>query len=336
MPLAGYGVLKARPLKIRPFEPELNGNGKPEAHLQILVEANSQKYRIAIDVYSQAEPPELRYAIFNNFQNPGFTGILLKLKQGITLKEEGLNPVLDYQRDHLFDFHDMKTAHVIGRGINELADYLDLYIEKAIGTKDAMIYAFGQTWGPEEKKDQYFDFTPGQGIHDIHMNQGNAGKWEKENGTGQDGGFFIHIPNEKEGRWIAVFLAFQSQSFYTDESGNPKKNPELPADLSVAIAAALLNPCRNDGPPAVSLINRSKVEVDLTGRYLSNDGGKTGVSLEGQTIPPGDILKVKADFSHPLSDNGGIIGLYTEGAKKLHEVSYGIDDYALAGCTKVF
>jgi uncharacterized protein YukJ len=333
MPLTGYGVLKAKPLKIRPFELELNENGKPETHLQILVEANNQNYRIAIDVYSQAEPPELRYAIFNNFQNPGFTGRLLKLNQGITLKEEGLDTVLDYQRDHLFDFHDMKTAHVIGKGANELADYLDLYIEKAIASKDAMIYAFGQTWGPEEKKDQYFDFTS-WGIHDIHMNQGNAGKWEKENGTGQDGGFFIHIPNEKEGRWIAVFLAFQSQSFCTDESGNPKANPELPADLSVAIAAALLNPCKKGDLPTVSLINRSKIEVNLTGRYLSNDGGKTRVSLEGQTIPPGDILKV--GFPNRLSDNGGIIGLYKDEVNKLHEVSYAIDDYALAGCTTVF
>jgi uncharacterized protein YukJ len=51
-----------------------------------------------------------------------------------------------------------------------------------------VIYAFGQQWGPETKKrDKYFRFLPGSGIHDIHMNQGNDGKYKKDNGAYQDG-----------------------------------------------------------------------------------------------------------------------------------------------------
>ena len=35
------------------------------------------------------------------------------------------------------------------------------------------MYAFGERWGPESHKaDQYFGFVPGNGVHDIHMNQG--------------------------------------------------------------------------------------------------------------------------------------------------------------------
>jgi uncharacterized protein YukJ len=40
----------------------------------------------------------------------------------------------------------------------------------------SVIYAFGAKWGPEKgKPDKYFKFVPGNGIHDIHMNQGNSG-----------------------------------------------------------------------------------------------------------------------------------------------------------------
>jgi len=47
------------------------------------------------------------------------------------------------------------------------------------------IYAFGSAWDPEEQKcDQVFGFLPGNGIHDIYMNQGNGdGKHNGDNGV---------------------------------------------------------------------------------------------------------------------------------------------------------
>ena len=87
--------------------------------------------------------------------------------------------------------------------------------KRAIEEK-AIIYAFGERWGPEENTpDSYFHFEPGNGIHDIHMNQGNVEKWKGDNGIWQDGGILIHF--EKEEKWIGIFLAFQSQSWCTDE-----------------------------------------------------------------------------------------------------------------------
>lgn len=93
-----------------------------------------------------------------------------------------------------------------------------------------MVYAFGEKWGPEKgKKDQYFKFVPGNGIHDIHMNQGNGGKYKKDNGTYQDGGLVFQYPN---GKWQAFFFAFQSQTFDTDDRGNPR--PPAAPGLKVA------------------------------------------------------------------------------------------------------
>jgi uncharacterized protein YukJ len=92
-------------------------------------------------------------------------------------------------------------------------------IDNAVGLSVAdpvsSVFAFGEPWGPEKKKDKYFHFKPGQGIHDIHMNQGNAKKWRNADGTWQDGCLMFHLPAKKQ--WRAIFLAFQSQSFKTDD-----------------------------------------------------------------------------------------------------------------------
>lgn len=48
-------------------------------------------------------------------------------------------------------------------------------------------------------------------LYDVHMNQGNSKKWQDDDAPNQDGGLLIHLPEEN--RWIAVFLAFQSQCF---------------------------------------------------------------------------------------------------------------------------
>ena len=79
-----------------------------------------------------------------------------------------------------------------------------------------MVYAFGQRWGPEDgTRDKIFGFLPGNGIHDIHMNQGNSGRFVGDDGVWQDGGLLVHFPSVD--RWTAIFLKFQSQSWHTDD-----------------------------------------------------------------------------------------------------------------------
>ncbi len=107
-----------------------------------------------------------------------------------------------------------------GPGVdNSLKTKLEDAVVKAMDEEGTNIYAFGERWGPEkDKADKYFGFKPGNGIHDIHMNQGNDGKWRRDNGTHQDGALFIEYPDNK---WRAFFFAFQSQTLETDDDGHP-------------------------------------------------------------------------------------------------------------------
>ena len=70
--------------------------------------------------------------------------------------------------------------------------------------------------GPEpQTKDKYFGFLPGNGIHDIHMNQGNTGRFVDDDGVYQDGGLLVQFADQHE--WVAIFLKFQSQAWHTDD-----------------------------------------------------------------------------------------------------------------------
>ena len=112
---------------------------------------------------------------------------------------------------------------------------METAVVKAVGQKGTLLYAFGEKWGPEkEVKDKYFKFLPGNGIHDIHMNQGNSGPYRKDNGAYQDGGLVFQYP---DGKWTAFFFAFQSQTFDTDDNGNPAHGAGQPTVLELASRA---------------------------------------------------------------------------------------------------
>jgi len=50
------------------------------------------------------------------------------------------------------------------------------------------------------------------------MNQGNGGQYANDNGTYQDGALIIESPDST---CQVFFIAFQSQTFQTDDNGNP-------------------------------------------------------------------------------------------------------------------
>lgn len=105
-----------------------------------------------------------------------------------------------------------------------MKDKLETAVVRAVDLPGSVIYAFGAKWGPEKvKPDKYFKFVPGNRVHDIHMNQGNGGKYKKDNGIYQDGALIFEYPDDK---WRGFFFAFQSQTFNTDNRGNPVKIPK--------------------------------------------------------------------------------------------------------------
>ena len=48
--------------------------------------------------------------------------------------------------------------------------------------------------------DKVFGFEPGDGVHDIHMNQGNDPTFARDDGVWQDGGLLVHFPAVS--RWV--------------------------------------------------------------------------------------------------------------------------------------
>jgi uncharacterized protein YukJ len=213
MPLKRYGVLKGRAIQT------MMGRGdKP--HFQVLIEdRQSTKYRIAINIKSEAKPSEVLYFVDEDFHSE-HTNKLPDLPDGLTfIPVNSPDMGLDYIRGNLFDSAKMiPLASDVEGPDNDLNEKIQSYFSHAVDHK-AIIYTYGDIWGPEQgRPDTYFHFSPGNGIHDIHMNQGNSGRWETDNGIWQDGGIFIHF--EQENRWAAIFLAFQSQSWCTDKNGD--------------------------------------------------------------------------------------------------------------------
>lgn len=199
-------------------------------HYQILVRAGGAMHRIAVNVKSSApkSPSTLLFTSLTKLPD-AFARGLGALKPGLTRlasKPDGL--ALDYVRSGWFKPSAMKVVPPDVPGAdNDLKDKMETAVVKAVELNGSLVYAFGQKWGPEKTvKDKYFRFLPGSGIHDIHMNQGNSGKYRKDNGIWQDGGLVFWYPGTSKaapGRWLAFFLAFQSQSFKTDGNGNPMR-----------------------------------------------------------------------------------------------------------------
>ncbi|AFY54099.1 hypothetical protein Riv7116_1539 [Rivularia sp. PCC 7116] len=330
MPLKNYGVLKGK------VTDRKLGEGK-NPHYQLLINTNEEKHRIAINVKSKLSPSELLYFVDDNFEHP-ITEELRKLDYGfnhLDRKPGGL--ALDYVRGNLFDTTQMKPLpHDVPGPDNDLNELIELYVGRSQTSEDAVIYAFGEKWGPEEDtKDKYFDFLPGNGIHDIHMNQGSVGQFQKDNGVWQDGGLLIHFPNREQ--WVGIFLTFQSQSFHTNDKNGDRVDSLLAASTAdIRILAALVNPTSSkDNTETVTLINTSTVTVNLNGWSLT-DYDKRKHHLDG-AINPGEVLQVPLVHNSILLENeGGTITLLDKQGVKIDGVSYTKKDVQSQGKTVVF
>ncbi|MFD0828826.1 DUF2278 family protein [Neobacillus sp. M.A.Huq-85] len=217
MPIRNYTVLKGRVVNTA-----IGRSGKPhfEIHLKDDQETN---YRIAVNIQSGTRPSEVLYYVSENFNSEQITKLPSLPSGFIPITNDNQEIALDYIRGGLFDPKDMVALPPFKPGLNnDLKEKVEYYIKEAM-EKSATLYAYGERWGPEEDEpDQYFHFLPGNGIHDIHMNQGNVGRWKNDDGIWQDGGILIHFTEEN--RWAGIFLAFQSQSWCTDDNGHAVKS----------------------------------------------------------------------------------------------------------------
>jgi uncharacterized protein YukJ len=345
-----YGVLRGR---VVASAEERNDPTSP--HYQVLVMADGQPWRIAVNVKSSDKSgpgPDrsiLLYRIVDDFRHP-ILPTVKNFKEGFHPIAAGLkNGALDYVRAHLFDPKDMRLLppDVPGEG-NDLNDLIDAQVERAKGDPNAVIFVFGQPWGPENKPDQTFKFKPNRGIHDIHMNQGNprSGGHAGDNGVWRDGGLLFWFPGAD--RWVAVFLAFQSQSWHTDDrTGDPipgKTGAEPAFDregrrLSGAehvrpaidlVAVRVTETPRT--PPAVLLLNITDQDFGLTGWSLAtapdNRQSLAGAVAAGQPLAI-DVPKTFFDAA------GGVLTILDASGLKIAVATYPSASDAQPGWNKL-
>ena len=346
MPLKGYGVLRGKAIDRR------REGSSDTPHFQIRVADDAGvDFRIAVNVKSQSAPSELLYLLEDDFQHPVTAGLGALGPGWHALPSAPGDDSLDYIRGNLFDPALMRALPADAAGPdNDLADVLDGHITRAIGDPSADIYAFGQRWGPEDGvPDKAFGFAPGNGVHDIHMNQGNDPAFARDDGVWQDGGLLVHFPAVS--RWVAIFLAFQSQAWHTDDAtghaiaGAPPPPPPPPAPdttpapdatAAVRIVGAMVNPV---GPApeheSVLLLNASPSAVDLTGWTVA-DRLKRACPVPAQTLAAGEVLRAPVTEPAQLSNQGGLITLLDASGLKVAGVAYTESEARREGWTLTF
>jgi uncharacterized protein YukJ len=226
MPIPNYSVLAGDPTSGK----VVTGSS---THYQITMNGAGGPFTVAVNIES-TDGSEVLYAIKENFAPPHADQLValslgmhpLPSKPGglaldfvrtavhgapmITRAEMTLLPILQTsgpkKKNATAEMAIAKQARA-----QALKNAVTTLLDMAVADKNGIIYAYGSSFADSGKVD---------GIHDIHMNQGNPLKtFGKDNGIWQDGALFIHLPEKKN--WTAVFIAFQTESWSTDNNGNP-------------------------------------------------------------------------------------------------------------------
>jgi uncharacterized protein YukJ len=350
--MKNYGVLKGSAIAYKRDDDQ-------DPHSELLMSVDGESYRIAINVRSSRGPVKKRlveYLVVQDLNHP--------VVERARALPAGWNPItgapaetaaIDYIRGNLFRPKDLKPLiHTKPGPSNDLFERVEDLLQRAIEDDDATVYAFGERWGPETgKKDQYFQFKPGNGVHLIHMNQGGSGD---DGGRYRDGALFVDFP--ASGVTHALFLKFQNQVWHTGgeralpiagapaipEISIPETGPILPwAIVSedspthlATIISAMVNPMGNDrGHESVTILNTSAQTLDLNGWALL-DERERHQRLTG-SIEPSETLTIHLDgTSLQLNNKGGTITLQDSRGLKVDGVAYTAAQAQVEGRPVVF
>jgi uncharacterized protein YukJ len=343
--LSEYGVLAGK-VDIFKREDDLDS-----PHLQIrVIDRNNDAWRIPVNVLS-GDSSFLIFHRVDPLQGHPILANLPMLEPGfipLPSNSRSVSSALDFFRSPLFDWP--TGVEVLPTGPGENDDLQDSLITDltSLKSQNGDIFVFGAKF-PEQGKpfnpkpiDQKFGTN--QGIHDIHMNQGNPpGRFEKDNGVFQDGGLILKFSN----RYVGLFLRFQTQWLPTEErTGNriPNKSRPIPAGSNITpdleggsippnvsnpdiyVERALVNPIGDDpGKEVVVIGNASSSDVDLNGWSIvdRNNHAETLSGVLGSGESRRIVLSGKLA---QLGNKGGTIRLMDASGHQVHAVSYSKED----------
>ncbi|KAJ5627030.1 hypothetical protein N7528_004457 [Penicillium herquei] len=368
MPINNFGVWRARPVMYK-FEHDSNDHTSP--HLSLYFDDGQEQnedYNSTNEYRDHGrhethhrgpkpvEIPGLNRATINiksgdkqestlvfwanrNFKDNPMVNGLAELHSGFNslgdAKQMPGSLRLDYIRGNLFNVNSGRVLpHDIEDPNNDKIDVLEPELKKAIDEK-AEIYVFGE-------KD-----NTGNGIHNVHMNQGNCGKWRSDDGIFQDGGLLIKYP--KSGDWLGIFLWFAGQAVHTDNSSGHAISSERWSDYlsstskrvdlienSVSIDEASVEQDTSENRRrSVTLTNQTDHKISLSSWKIQNSAGQV------QKLPANAELKANAtnvfDITNiDLSNIADTVTLVNEKGLKIDGVSYNSHPGKLQGQSVVF
>ena len=316
-----------------------------DPHSELLMDVGGVSYRIAINVRSSRGPVQNRlieYLMLNDLKHPVLDRAR-ELSSGWNNLADGRNDgaAIDYIRSNIFRATDFKPIpHFAPGPHNDLFEAVEDLLQRAIDDRDAVVYAFGERWGPENgKPDQYFNFVPGNGVHLIHMNQGGA---DERNGPFHDGALIVDFPKSKTA--TGLFLKFQNQVWHTDDksaaaldeapavpkisvpsSGSVNPWPVVASNSPYHLArivAAMVNPRAEDaGQESVTILNTSDRVLDLAGWTIVDQRDQTD-SISGSLRPGEAQIFTLSGRGAQLSNKGGTITLLNQNGLKVDGVAY--------------
>ncbi|EMD01222.1 hypothetical protein BAUCODRAFT_29663 [Baudoinia panamericana UAMH 10762] len=214
--IENYSVWKGTPISY--VAQTLQQDRSP--HINLKFSDGSKDHEANINVASTDADPDLVYWLHRQWHHPITKG-LTSLQDGvhkITASEPGSGLSLDFLRTKPA-LLTLSAGRVLPNNKsgpnNDILDQLKPILDDAIQAK-AKVYIFGADYG--------------QGIDDVHMNQGSSPEYA--NAVGEDGAIIFHYQGGDD-HYEAVFLAFASQSVPTnDQTGAAEQGGQELAQIA--------------------------------------------------------------------------------------------------------
>jgi uncharacterized protein YukJ len=213
-----YGYVKAKVTS----EPKLKSSRHSheiQYHLHVSMLVAGDQWDVAINVGTNDGDDLLKYKLLFDFRHPIIQTLASSEDGAHDLTGQNALPALDFMRsaDLLDNTGKWRDSDVMdGSDATEPAATLKRLLSRA-HQNELDVYVFGRF------------YSEGNGIHDVHLNQGSTKGFIHRSGDDsndhndiwQDGAVMVNVG---EPEWAAYFSAFNQQLVPTDELGNPLPN----------------------------------------------------------------------------------------------------------------
>ena len=334
-----YRCLRGKVHAFAPAQPPSN------PHLWVILEVGGRQWFATINVRSNKDEPGepvgksyLHYLVDVDFAHPIVPSILARPEGLSSVARSYDGGAIDYQRGNLFNPNAMRILPPQGPGDDGLVHRLGGLLNLA-KTQGHDVFFYGNAFAKNDPRqtDAAFGYTPDTpfGVDNIHMAQGDPREVNirlHENGVWHDGACFIW--DETGRRMTAIFLAFQSQGWHTNDSGDlifgatgceaptydyseGAGTPLPPPKRAAEITSAHRSP---DGTASVVIANMGTAAARPR-RLAAADRHGQELPAARNGSPPGQPLSAPLPAGS-ISDGGGLLTLINASQLRVDGVAY--------------